>query len=107
MEHLEFEWTADKPAARPRRAHVLVGVVASGNLEVLIERQPLGGACRFTIDTSAGGFGETWKAVLADFMARHAPADIRVSIHDHAASPAVVSLRLDQAMELMESEPCA
>ncbi len=106
MEHLEFEWVADKPAPAPRRAQTLVGVVASGNLEVLIERQPLGGVCRFAIDTSAAGFGDIWKAVLADFMARHNPADIRISIHDHGASPAVVSLRLDQAMETMESEPC-
>ena len=81
-------------------------MVASGNLEVLIERKPLGGACRFIIETSADGFGEIWEAVLTDFMARHAPADLLVSIHDHAASPAVVSLRLDQAMEKMESETC-
>ena len=106
MEHLEFEWTADKPATPTRQERVLVGVVASGNLEVMMERQPLHGACRFVIDTSAEGFAEIWKAVLTDFMARHPVADVCVSIHDHAASPAVVSLRLDQALELMESNPC-
>jgi hypothetical protein len=36
-----------------------------------------------------------------DFMARFRPANLLVEINDHAASPAVVSLRLDQAYELL------
>lgn len=77
----------------------LVGVVGSGNLEVLIEPAPLGGACEIEVRTAAVGFGPTWQAVMADFHARWSLADARVSINDMGATPAVVSLRLDQAVE--------
>jgi malonate decarboxylase delta subunit len=44
------------------------------------------------------GFGETWKRVISDFVDRHTLSDIRISINDGGATPAVVSLRLDQAV---------
>jgi malonate decarboxylase delta subunit len=37
--------------------------------------------------------------VLDDFFARHPLANVRISINDVGATPAVVSLRLDQAIE--------
>jgi malonate decarboxylase delta subunit len=77
-------------------APVLVGVVASGNLEVLVE--PAAGAeCVYRIETSARGFGAIWEAVVRDFHERHRIAGAAVSIHDMGATPAVVSLRLEQA----------
>ena len=39
-----------------------------------------------------------WEAVLRDFHLRHGLAGVAVSIHDMGATPAVVSLRLDQAV---------
>jgi malonate decarboxylase delta subunit len=78
-------------------APVLVGVVGSGNLEVLLEAAA-GDRCEVHIDTSARGFGPIWQAVLDDFHARHPLAGIRISINDMGATPAVVSLRLDQAV---------
>ncbi len=95
MEHLEFDY--DGTGAKPARAFALAGVVGSGNLEVLIEAADLGGRCAAVVDTSVRGYGETWRQVLADFFARHAMSDVRVSINDGGATPAVVSLRLDQA----------
>lgn len=95
MESLSFTL----PGARPLPtgfAPVLVGVVASGNLEVMVE-PAAGTECRFEIATSARGFGAIWEAVVRDFHARHALAGARVSINDMGATPAVVSLRLDQA----------
>lgn len=77
-------------------APVLVGVVGSGNLEVLLEPSP-GSNCRFEVQTSARGFGDIWEAVLRDFHARHPLAGLAVAIHDMGATPAVVSLRLAQA----------
>jgi len=50
------------------------------------------------VETSARGFGTIWEAVLRDFHERHRLAGVRVSIHDMGATPAVVSLRLDQAI---------
>jgi malonate decarboxylase delta subunit len=95
MEHLQFDFTGGR--ALPPFAPVLVGVVASGNLEILVE--PAAGAgCRVDIDTSARGFGAVWEAVLRDFHDRHALAGLAIAVHDMGATPAVVSLRLDQAV---------
>jgi malonate decarboxylase delta subunit len=87
----------------PAQAQV-VGVVGSGNLEVLIESAPLGGACGIEIKTAAVGFGATWQAVMQDFHDRWKLADARIAINDMGATPAVVSLRLDQAVETMLGE---
>ena len=40
-----------------------------------------------------------WEAVLQDFSQRHAVGGLRLSINDAGATPAVVSLRLDQAFD--------
>jgi malonate decarboxylase delta subunit len=94
LEALHFEFTGSRPAGT--FANVLVGVVGSGNLEVLVE--PASAAtCRFEVQTSARGFGTIWEAVLRDFHARYPLAGLVVSIHDMGATPAVVSLRLAQA----------
>ena len=95
METLHY--TFDGGRALPAFAPALVGVVASGNLEVLVESTTSTG-CRIDVDTSARGFGSIWEAVLRDFHARHGLAGLAVSIHDMGATPAVVSLRLDQAI---------
>ena len=95
METLNF--TFDGGRALPPFAPALVGVVASGNLEVLLESVQEA-TCRIVVDTSARGFGAIWEAVLRDFHARHGIAGVAVSIHDMGATPAVVSLRLDQAL---------
>lgn len=92
-----FEKGSRKLSAEPR----VVGVVSSGNLEVLIESTPLGGACEIGIQTAAVGFGAIWQAVMQDFQQRWQLADTRIAINDMGATPAVVSLRLDQAVETM------
>ena len=78
-------------------APVLVGVVGSGNLEVMLEAAP-GDGCAVRVETSARGFGPIWQAVASDFFTRHPLGGVRVSINDMGATPAVVSLRLDQAV---------
>ncbi|MFC7519886.1 malonate decarboxylase acyl carrier protein [Xanthomonas populi] len=88
--------------ARAGLEHALVGVVASGNLEVLVERVPLDGAMEIEILTAACGFGTIWQAVLDDFAARHPLRDVRISINDVGATPAVVRLRLEQAMDVLQ-----
>jgi malonate decarboxylase delta subunit len=91
--NLEFEGGAPLLPFTP----ALVGVVGSGNLEVLVEPQA-SGKCSVEIETSARGFGRIWEAVLRDFHERHSLAGLRLSIHDMGATPAVVGLRLDQAI---------
>jgi malonate decarboxylase delta subunit len=98
MEKLTFEFSGGAPV-NATRAPALVGVVGSGNLEILIEHEDLKGQCAVEILTAARGFGAIWQAVLDDFFARRKLADVRISINDVGATPAVVSLRLDQAVE--------
>jgi len=95
LETLSYAFPGTKPAGP--FAPVLAGVVGSGNLEVLLEASPEP-VCRFDVQTSARGFGSIWEAVLGDFQRRHDLAGVRVSIHDMGATPAVVGLRLSQAV---------
>ena len=103
LETLNYSLPGQRPAGT--FAPVLVGVVGSGNLEVLLE-PAAGTQCDIHIETSARGFGPIWQAVLDDFHERHPLAGVRVSINDMGATPAVVSLRLDQAVaELPGARP--
>jgi malonate decarboxylase delta subunit len=104
METLHFKFNRGK-ASKAVEA-IVVGVVSSGNLEIMVEPKPLKGACHIDVTTSATGFEKIWEAVLRDFFERHRPANLHISINDVGATPAVVSLRLDQAMqELAGGEP--
>jgi malonate decarboxylase delta subunit len=95
MEHLKFEF---KGVQTPQKfAAILVGVVGSGNLEVLLEPGADPARCTLSITTSARGFGPIWEAVAQNFQARHQLGGVAISINDMGATPAVVSLRLDQA----------
>lgn len=99
LETIEFSFDGQR---RPAPfAPVLVGVVGSGNLEVLLEPDA-GAPCRIRVETSARGFAPIWQAVLGDFHARHPLAGVRISINDMGATPAVVGLRLDQAAAALE-----
>lgn len=102
MERLEFRFAGRPGTPLAADGEALVGVVGSGNLEVMIERADLGGGCHAVVDTSIRGFGETWEQVLGDFVARRGLANIRLSINDGGATPAVVMLRLDQAWAGLE-----
>ena len=86
LETLAFEFAGAKPAGD--FAPVLVGVVGSGNLEVMLEpaADPV---CRFNVQTSARGFSSIWEAVVRDIHDRHSLAGVAVSIHDMGATPAV------------------
>lgn len=97
MERIEFDYPARRQVSR--RAHV--GVVGSGDLEVLLEPTS-GDRARVLIRTSVTGFRDTWKAVLDRFFARYDGA-VRIEINDAGATPGSVLLRLEQAVEASES----
>jgi len=99
LETLDYRFPGQRPAGA--FAPVLVGVVGSGNLEVLLEPAD-GSDCTFRIETSARGFGPIWEAVVRDFHRRHPLAGVHVSVNDMGATPAVVSLRLDQAAQELQ-----
>lgn len=96
MERIEFDYPARRQVSR--RAHV--GVVGSGDLEVLLEPTQ-GERARVLIRTSVTGFRDTWKAVLDRFFARYDGA-VRIEINDAGATPGSVLLRLEQAVEASE-----
>jgi malonate decarboxylase delta subunit len=100
METIDIHHSGLKPLPG-KKPWALVGVVASGNLEVLLERQE-GDHCDVHIETSVPGFASLWRAVVEYFVTRAAPGGLRISINDCGARPDTVSLRLLQGARLME-----
>ncbi len=93
MEHLTFEYPAGHIVTS--RAHV--GVVGSGDLEVLLSPNDTM-RTQVAVQTSVDGYGSIWKSVLDRFFSRYDGA-VRVEINDFGATPGVVSLRLAEAVE--------
>jgi malonate decarboxylase delta subunit len=101
------QFTLTLPSRAPQQSDVhtvICGVVSSGNLEVLVEPLAARDACEIVVNTSAHGFQDIWNAVLKDFAVRHAVGGLKLSLNDAGATPAVVSLRLDQAFESCRGE---
>ena len=94
MEKLEFHFSGGAPAGR--RAHA--GVVGSGDLEVLLA-PGAAGHVQVDITTSVKGMAATWQAQLARTFGSRAWPAARIVINDFGATPAVVRLRLEQALE--------
>jgi malonate decarboxylase acyl carrier protein len=92
IETLTYDFPGHEPVAQ--RAHV--GVVASGNCEILLE--PSDASASVIVRTSVNGFAPTWEAVLERFFARN-PVAVKLQINDFGATPAVVAMRLEQALE--------
>ena len=67
MEDLNFQHQV-RARAGGTRQRAIVGVVASGNLEVLVERSLPDAECVVDIKTAATGFGAVWSAVIGDFV---------------------------------------
>jgi malonate decarboxylase delta subunit len=98
MEQLKFEYPLAKRQVT-RRAHV--GVVGSGDMEVLMQPAETGSA-NVSILTSVSGFGSSWKAVMDRLFSKYDGA-VRIDINDAGATPGSVMLRLEQAVEVIES----
>lgn len=99
MEHLTFDYPAHRTIAH--RAHV--GVVGSGDLEVLLAPND-GPQARVVVNTSVDGYGHIWKSVLDRFFTRYDGA-ASIEINDFGATPGVVALRLAEAVEAAEAAP--
>lgn len=92
MNNLNFHYAASDPIRH--RAHV--GVVSSGDLEVLLEPSPSPHQALVTVCTSVDGYNEIWKAVLDRFFFRYKGA-VSIYINDFGATPGMVLFRLEQA----------
>ncbi|MBV9129322.1 MAG: malonate decarboxylase subunit delta [Verrucomicrobia bacterium] len=93
MEKLSFDY----PASQPVQQRTHVGVVGSGDLEVLLEPSS-DKMAHVTIRTSVDGFGQIWKQVMDRFFSRYQGA-ATIEINDFGATPGMVMLRLEQAAE--------
>ncbi|GJG94971.1 malonate decarboxylase subunit delta [Cupriavidus pauculus] len=99
MEQLRFEYAAGQPA--PRR--VLVGVVGSGDLEVIIEPGEEGKTL-VDVTTSVNGYSRVWDAQLTRVFSAEPRAAMKIRIHDFGATPGVVGMRLAEAFEALDSK---
>ena len=104
MEQFQVHGMA-KGRAGGDRHQAIIGVNASGNLEVLVERVLPDDECLVDITTAVTGFRGIWEAVIQEFFERSSPGGLRFSINDGGARPDVVTLRLMQSVRLMENEP--
>lgn len=85
----EANHSIDKP--------IHLGVVGSGDMEVLMEPKDLKGSVSVKIVTPVSGFDELWKRVVETFASETLLGDVHLEINDNNATPAVVLLRLRQA----------
>lgn len=98
MEQLTYTYKTTQPI----KEKVHVGVVGSGDLEILLF--PTNNTeSTIQICTGSDGFEEVWKNVLTRFFDRY-PILADIVINDFGATPGVVYLRLTQAMEEISDE---
>lgn len=100
METFSISLPAARPMAGERNA-VIVGVVASGNLEALFERALPDGQVEVSVSTAVEGYQAVWRLVIEDLVAQLSPGGVRISINDSGARPDVVALRIGQGLALM------
>ena len=100
MQTLTYRFPAREAATHP----IHVGVVASGDLEILLEPLEPGDddGVVVRVRTSVNGFDTVWHDVLERFFTR-TPLAGRWELNDFGATPGVVNLRLRQASEAAAS----
>lgn len=103
MEVLHLEsMTFTFPATKRIDRFVHVGVVGSGDLEIMME--PSGDSqTQVTIRTGITGFKNNWEAIIERFFRQHDIA-AKIKINDFGATPGVVKLRLEQALEVSAND---
>jgi malonate decarboxylase delta subunit len=99
MQTLTYRFPASRSLSR--RTHI--GVVASGDLEVLLDAAQDADVADVRVRTSVDGFDTVWHAILERFFT-HTPLAGRWELNDFGATPAVVTLRLRQAAEAATNE---
>lgn len=99
MERLQLKY----PAGAPAQGRALVGVVGSGDLEVLVEPGSPG-ITSIDIQSSVDGSAPLWRAQLDRLFGGVPGPALNIEIHDFGATPGVVSLRLSQALEELSDD---
>jgi malonate decarboxylase delta subunit len=97
LHEMTFEFKADTPKDFPAE-FLHYGVVGSGDMEIIMERQSLGGAVKVKVLTPVSGYDEVWRRVLNRFVNDTRIGNASIEINDCNATPVVGSLRLRQAL---------
>lgn len=97
LEILEFEFPSqNKESIAPEWSHY--GVTGSGDMEVLMVKEDLGGKVKATVKTPVKGFGPVWEKMLKKFVNDTGVGNVSLEINDDNATPIVVYMRLRQAL---------
>lgn len=96
METIVFDF----PAGSPAEGRAVAGVVASGDLEVLLETND-GNRTVVNITTSVEGMSSVWVAVLERIFSDSSLPAAKLEINDFGATPGVVRLRVGQVFEAL------
>ncbi|MFI8479916.1 malonate decarboxylase subunit delta [Pseudomonas sp. NPDC078700] len=99
MQTLSFQFSAGQPA----QGRALVGCVGSGDLEVMLEPGATG-TLAIEVVTSVNGSDARWQQLFERMFAEQQMPALNISIHDFGATPGVVRLRLEQAMEALADD---
>jgi malonate decarboxylase delta subunit len=98
METIVFEF----PAGQPARCRAVAGVVASGDLEVLLEANQAHRTV-VNITTTVDGKARVWEAVLERIFGDGSLPAAKLEISDSGATPGVVQMRIGQVLEQLQS----
>ncbi|MDO5650792.1 MAG: malonate decarboxylase subunit delta [Moraxella sp.] len=94
MEHYHFSFAGTKQVHKK----ILVGCVGSGDLEVLMQpnsEQQI----NIHVLTAATGSKKRWEHLFDRMFVNGVLPAVTVQIHDFAATPGVIRLRMEQAFE--------
>lgn len=97
MDKYEYRFNLKKQLKE--RPITKIGVAGSGNLEVIIT--PISNAEQTIIEvhTPVSGYKNTWDEVIQRYVDEYPYKNLHITLRDAGATPAVVSLRLRQAIE--------
>lgn len=90
------------PATKKINQAAHVGVVGSGDIEVIMEPHDEA-VSTITIRTGIIGFKKTWDALIHRFFEENDIA-ANIKINDFGATPGVVKIRLSQALEVSKND---
>ena len=91
------------PAGQPAQGRALAGVVASGDLEVLLEANAAHRTV-VSVTTSVDGKGRLWQAVLERIFGDGSLPAAKLEINDSGATPGVVQMRIGQVLEQLQEQ---
>lgn len=97
MQQLKLVYSEAKPTKNVYQ--IQVGVVSSGDLEVLFSSEGNETELTVEITSSADNSEKRWKDLFDRLYTQGALAAGKIEIHDFAATPGVARLRIEQAME--------